>query len=198
MQRIAVMLLVAGLWSTNAAAGPCEEVGRVVGGFAGGATGYGLVTTLGVASNWVTAGLYGAGIAVGSRAGGKLGEIGCDRFADNWRSIGETYCQYSGFNYDCKGVNEMAASLYADFVVCPACTYGEVFGAFLLDDPSRQRWLRDIQYARKGYYSASAQVHPRPYIGSLSSSTANSFFIGVQAGLAMLRMDSTSMYVNLR
>ena len=68
----------------------------------------------------------------------------------------------------------------------------------LLDDPSRQRWLRDIQYARKGYYSASAQVHPRPYIGSLSSSTANSFFIGVQAGLAMLRMDSTSMYVNLR
>ena len=55
MQRIAVLLLVASLWTTNAAAGPCEEVGRVLGGFAGGATGYGLVSTLfalQVASNY--------------------------------------------------------------------------------------------------------------------------------------------------
>lgn len=198
MQRIAVLLLVAGLWTTNAAAGPCEEVGRVLGGFAGGATGYGLVSTLGVASNWVTAGLYGAGIAVGSRAGGMLGEVGCDHFADNWRSIGETYCRYSGFNYDCGGVNQLAASLYADFVVCPSCTYGEVFGAFLLDDESRQRWLRNIQYARTGYFSSAAQVYPRGNVGGLSSSTANSYFIGVQAGLAISRMNSTSMYTNFR
>ena len=198
MQRIAVLLLIAGLWTSKAAAGPCEEVGRVLGGFAGGATGYGLVSTLGVASNWVTAGLYGAGIAVGSRVGGTVGEVGCDRFADNWRTIGEMYCQYSGYNLDCRGVNQMAASLYADFVVCPACTWGEVFGAFLLDDESRQRWLRNIQYARKGYYSTSAQVYPRSHIGGLSSSTANSYFFGVQAGLAMLRMDSTSMYTILK
>ena len=197
MQRIAVLLLIAGFWTTNAAAGPCEEVGRVLGGFAGGATGYGLVSTLGVASNWVTAGLYGAGIAVGSRAGGALGEVGCDHFADNWRSIGETYCRYSGFNYDCRGVNDMAASLYADFVVCPTCTYGEVFSAFLLDDESRQRWLRNIQYARTGYFSPAAQVHPRGNVGGLSSSTANSYFVGVQAGLAMLRMNSTSKYTIL-
>lgn len=195
MQRIAVLFLVAGLWTTNAVAGPCEEVGRVVGGFAGGATGYGLVTTLGIASNWVTAGLYGAGIAVGSRAGGSVGEVGCDYFADNWRSIGETYCQYSRYNLDCTGVNNMAASLYADFVVCPSCTYDEVFSAFLLDDSSRQRWLRDIQYARTGYSLAAAQVYPRSHIGGLSSWTANAYFFGVEAGLATLRMSTTSMYV---
>lgn len=197
MQRIAVLLLTAGLWTTNAAAGPCEEVGTVLGGFAGGATGYGLVTTLGVASNWVTAGLYGAGIAVGSRAGGKLGEVGCDHFADNWRSIGEMYCQYSGFNYDCKGVNQMAASLYADFVVCPSCTYGEVFGAFLLEDGARQQWLRNIQHARNGYFSATAQVYPRNHIRGLSNSALDAYFVGVQAGLATLRMNTTSMYVML-
>lgn len=197
MQRIAALLLTAGLWSTNAAAGPCEEVGTVLGGFAGGATGYGLVTTLGVASNWVTAGLYGAGIAVGARAGGKLGEVGCDRFADNWRSIGEMYCQYSGFNYDCKGVNEMTASLYADFVVCPSCSYGEVFGAFLLEDGARQEWLQRIQYKRKGYFSPAAQVYPRNHITGLRSSAVDAYFGGVQAGLATLRMNTTAMYVLL-
>ena len=99
--------------------------------------------------------------------------------------------------YDCRGVNDMAASLYADFVVCPACTYGEVFSAFLLDDESRQRWLRNIQYARTGYFSPTAQVHPRGNVGGLSGSTANSYFFGVQAGLARLRMNSTSMYTIL-
>ena len=198
MQRIAVLLLIAGLWTTKAAAGPCEEVGRVVGGFAGGATGYGLVSTLGVASNWVTAGLYGAGIAVGSRAGGRLGEVGCDHFADNWRSIGDTYCQYSGYNLDCRGVNNMAASLYADFVVCPSCTWGEVFSAFLLPDATRQSWLRSIQYSRRGYFSAAAQVYPRSSTSGLSGSTVNAYFLGVEAGLATLRMDTTSMYINLK
>jgi hypothetical protein len=124
--------------------------------------------------------------------------VGCDSFAENWRSIGETYCQYSGYNYDCGVVNDMAASLYADFVVCSACTWDEVFSAFLLDDESRQRWLRDIQYARKGFYSASAQVYPRSHVGGLSSSTASSYFLGVEAGLATLRMSSTSMYVMLK
>ncbi len=195
MQRTAVLLLIAGLWTTNAAAGPCEEVGRVVGGFAGGATGFGLVTRLGVASNWVTAGLYGAGIAVGSIIGSNLGEVGCDSLAENWRTIGEMYCRYSLYNLDCEGINDVTASLYADFVVCPACTYDEVFSAFSLEDGSRQRWLRNIQYAREGYYAPTALVYPRSHVFGVSVGSANAYFFGLEAALANLRLSSTSIYV---
>lgn len=193
MQRTAVLLLCGGLWSASAQADPCDKVGRVVGGFAGGATGYGLVASLGIASNWVTAGLYGAGITVGSMVGSEAGEIGCDHFAANWQAIGETYCEYSTFNYDCTAVQTVAESLYADFAVCPSCSWGEIFGAFLLDDQSRQDWLRRIQNARGGNYLSTVRVLPRDHISGLSGASLNSYFSGVQAGLSLLR--STSMYV---
>ena len=91
----------------------------------------------------------------------------------------------------------MAASLYADFVVCPSCTYGEVFGAFLLEDGARQEWLQNMQRARKGFYSPTAQVYPRNHVAGLRSSAVDAYFVGVQAGLATLRMNTTSMYIML-
>jgi hypothetical protein len=196
MQRIAVLLLCGGFWTTQASAQSCEDVGAVVGGFAGGATGYGIVRTLGVASNWVAAGLYGAGITVASLVGRSAAESGCDRFAENFRSIGETYCQYSGFDYDCGAVQNVARSLYADFAMCPSCTWDEVLGAFLLDDVSRQDYLRDMQSRRTGHLSLVTKVIPRNYIGPLSGSVLNSYFMGLQAGFT--RMRTTAMYVNLR
>ena len=193
MQRIAVLLLCGGIWTSQATAQSCEQVGAVVGGFAGGATGYGLVRTLGAASSWVGAGLYGAGITVASMVGRSAAESGCDRFAENFRTIGEMYCQYSGFNYDCGAVQTVARSLYADFAMCPSCTWDEVFGAFLLDDVSRQDYLRDMQSRRTGRLSLVTNVIPRNHIGSLNGSVLNSYFIGLQAGFA--RMRTTSMYV---
>lgn len=196
MQRIAVLLLCAGMWTAQASAQSCEQVGAVVGGFAGGATGYGLVTSLGVASNWVAAGLYGAGITVASMAGRAAAVSGCDNLAAGIRWYGEMSCRYSGFNYDCGDVQTVARSLYADFVMCPSCTFDEVFGAFLLEDSARGNFLRDMQYRRTGNWSLLTTVVPRNHVGTFSNSVLNSYFVGVQAGFRLMR--TTSMYVNRR
>ena len=68
MQRIALLMLCSMVLADYAKADACENVAGVVSGFAGGATGYGLIRTLGPATSWVTAGLYGAGIAAASIA----------------------------------------------------------------------------------------------------------------------------------
>ena len=196
MQRIAVLLLCGGLWSGHAAAQSCETVGTVVGGFVGGATGYGLVTTLGVASSWVSAGLYGAGITVASLVGRSAAESGCDRFAENFDRIGEMYCQYSGYDYDCDPVQSVAQSLYADFAICPSCTWDEVLGVFLLEDGARGEYLRNMQYWRAGHLSLVTSVLPRNQIGRLDSSVLNSYFMGLQAGFDAVQ--TISMYVNLK
>jgi hypothetical protein len=181
------------VWTSHANAGACEDVGAVVGGFAGGATGYGLVTTLGAASSWVGAGLYGAGITVASMVGRSAGESGCDRFAKNFRTIGEMYCQNSGFYYDCAAVQDVARSLYADFAMCPSCSWDEVFGAFLLDDVSRQNYLQTMQYRKGGYLSTVTSVIPRNQISTLDSTVLNSYFVGLQAGFTLLRTTSMSV-----
>lgn len=193
MQRIAVLLLCGGLWTTQASAQSCEQVGAVIGGFAGGATGYGLVTTLGVASNWVAAGLYGAGITVASLVGRSAGESGCSGFAANLRWFGEVSCRYSEFNYACEDVQDVAQSLFGDFAICPSCTYDEVFGAFLLEDSARENFLRNIQYGRTGGWATMTNVIPRNHVGTFSGSVLNSYFVGLQAGFNSMR--TRSMYV---
>ena len=82
MQRIALLLLCTGLGSSSAQADFCERVGQVIAGFAGGATGYGLVRNLGSATNWVSAGLYGAGITVVGIGGQTAGQEICENFDD--------------------------------------------------------------------------------------------------------------------
>lgn len=196
MQRIAVLLLCTGLWAAETNAQSCEAVGTVVGGFVGGATGYGLVATLGAASNWVAAGLYGAGIAVGSQVGRSAGESGCDHFAENFKRIGEMYCRYSGFYYDCDPVQSVAESLYADFVICPSCSWDEVFGAFLMEDSVRENFLRQMQIGKMGHLSAVVDVIPRNHIGALSPAILNSYFVGLQAGFSTLT--TTTRYTSLK
>lgn len=196
MQRIAVLLLCGGLWTGLARADTCDNVGTVVGGFAGGATGYGLVTTLGAAGTWVSAGLYGAGIAVASLAGSSVGEIGCNALVENFERIGELYCAGSGYNYDCSTVTEVARSLATDLLICPACTWDEVFGAFLLDDASRQQYLRYMQYRKRGYLAATTNVVGRNHIGSFGASVLNSYFMGLQAGFTAV--ETTTMSMNLK
>lgn len=193
MQRIAVLFFCAGIWTTNAAADPCDKVGAVVGGFAGGAAGWGIAAVAGPATGWVSAGLYGAGITVAGLTGGAVGAVGCNRFAENFKNIGEMYCKYSGFNIDCEPMKDVTESLYADFLLCPSCSWDEIFGAFLMADDSRQDWLRRMQYGKMGFYSATTQVIPRNHIGTLGGSVLNSYFQGLQAGFAAQR--SMVMYV---
>ena len=195
MQRIAVLFLCAGLFSTKALADPCETVGAVVGGFAGGAAGWGIAAVAGPATGWASAGLYGAGITVAGLGGRSVGEVGCNRFVENFEAIGEMYCKYSGFNIDCTPLKDVTASLYADFLVCPSCSWDEVFGAFFMEDGSRQNWLRRMQYGKRGFYSTTNWVLPRNHIGTFSSSVVNSYFMGLQAGFAAMR--TTSMYTML-
>ena len=161
MQRIAVLLLCAGMWTAQAAADPCDKVGAVVGGFAGGAAGWGVAAAIGPATGWVSAGLYGAGITVAGLSGQAVGVVGCNSFVENFERIGEMQCMYSEFNFDCRTLNDVTASLYADFVLCPSCTWDEVFGAFFMDDESRQNWLRRMQYGKTGSFSFATQVIPR-------------------------------------
>jgi len=193
MQRIAVLLLCTGLWTAQAAADSCDKVGVVVGGFAGGVAGWGVAAVAGPATGWVSAGLYGAGITVAGLSGQAVGEVGCNRFVENFNKIGETYCMYSEFNFDCSTLNDVTASLYADFVSCPSCTWDEVFGAFFMDDESRRNWLSRMQYGKTGFYPMNTQVIPRNHIGPVSSSVSNSYFLGLRAGFSALR--STSMYM---
>ena len=54
MQRIAALVLCATLWSSGASAQTCATIGNIIGGFTGGATGYGLVRNIGPASNWIS------------------------------------------------------------------------------------------------------------------------------------------------
>lgn len=196
MQRIAVLLLCAGLWSGQAAADACEEVGTAIGGFVGGATGYGLAARLGVASNWVAAGLYGAGIAIAGTEGGAWAATGCDAMSGAVSWYGELSCAYSTYYYDCAPVVDVARSLATDFLMCPACTYDEVFGAFLMSDGAREDFLLRMQYQKQGFLGATLHMSPRDHIGTLSASVLNSYFMGVQAGLQLLQ--TSVKYMSLR
>lgn len=198
MQRIAVLLLCTGLWSGHAAAGPCEQLGTAISGFVGGATGYGVVRQFGVANTWVAAGLYGAGIALAATNGGAWVQSGCSSAADFLDWYGEMQCKYSGFyvDYCWEPVNDVAKSIATDFLICPACTYDEVFGAFLLEDGARGEYLRMMQYDRWGRFAVETQVLPRNHIGALDASVVNSYFIGLQAGFQLL--NTKTIYRSLR
>ena len=182
MQRIAVLLLCGTYWCSNASAQGCDEVGDVVGGFAGAATGYGMIAQLGAASSWVSAGLYGAGIAVASLAGNFVAETLCADFRGLAEDIAAVYC-IAG-EYVCDFVDDVSLSLLRDFQICSKCTPDEVFGAFLMIDTLREDYLRRIQRGRGGELSALS-VLPRNHIGPLPVSVLDSYFVGQQAGLQL-------------
>lgn len=196
MQRIAVLLLCGVGCANIAKAGPCDNVAGVVSGFAGGATGYGLIRTLGPATSWVGAGLYGAGIAAASIATRSNILTNCDTIIENLTRAGEIYCAYSTYNYDCGPVRDMARSIAADFAMCPGCTYDEVMGAFLLTDDVRQHYLERIQRTRWGRLATTTHVVARDHIARLDATALNSYYTGLQAGFSMLA--TTKMYMMLK
>jgi hypothetical protein len=196
MQRIAVLFLCTGLWSGHAAAGPCEQLGTAAGGFVGGAAGYGVVRTFGAANGWVAAGLYGAGIAIASSGGGAWAESGCNSAADALRWYGEMQCAYSTYYVDCSPAVSVAKSIATDFLICPACTYDEVLGAFFLEDGARQDYLRDMQSRKWGRLAVTTQVLARNHLGAMDASITNSYFMGLQAGFQILK--STQIYRSLK
>jgi hypothetical protein len=196
MQRIAVFFLCAGFWSGQASADACEQLATVVSGFVGGASGYGVVRTFGVANGWVAAGLYGAGIAVASTNASGWAASGCRSAADAFRWFGYVQCAYSTFNVDCGPPLEAAQSLLTDFLICPGCTYDEVLGAYFMDDYARQNYLREMQLRKWRTLTATTQVRPRNQFGLLNSSVVNSYFLGLQAGFQLLQ--TTQMYRSLK
>ena len=196
MQRIAVLVLCSLACANYAKADGCENVAGVVSGFAGGATGYGLIRTLGPATSWVGAGLYGAGIAAASMASRSAVLANCDEFFENLSRIGEVYCTYSTYYYDCSPVQQMTRSIAADFAICPGCTFDEVMGAFFLVDDVRQEYLRQMQQRRWGRFAAMTDVVRRDHIATFDSSIVSSYFLGLQAGFA--RMSTRTIYYSIK
>ncbi len=184
MQRIAALVLCGALWVSNASAQGCDEVGDVVGGFAGAATGYGLIVHLGAASNWITAGLYGAGMAVAALAGNYVGETVCEDYETIAETTAAIYC--TAGEYVCDFVDDVVLSLLRDFQICPSCRPDEIFGAFLMIDTLREDHLRRIQRGRGGVFPAY-DVLPRDHVGPLPASVLNSYYAGIQAGFQQKR-----------
>jgi len=179
MQRTAVFVLCAALWTSNASALGCDEIGDVVGGFAGAATGYGLVQSLGSAGSWISAGLYGAGMVVSTLAGNGAAEMVCENFRAILETTALIYC--AAGEYMCDFVDDVTRSLVRDFQLCPRCSPDEIFGAFLMDDLSREEYFRRRQTGWASPYLALGTLR-RDHVGPLSSSVLNSYFIGMQAG----------------
>ncbi len=184
MQRIAALVLCAALWGPNASAGTCVTIGNIVGGFAGGATGYGLVRNIGMATNWVSAGLFGAGMAVGAMGGAAFGKGACEHIYAIMKVTMEIYC--AAGEYQCESIHDVVESLTRDFEVCSGCTPDEVMGAFLMEDSARERHLIDMQ-SRRGLQASGVGVLPRNNIFTANAISVDSYYVGMQAAFRQQR-----------
>jgi hypothetical protein len=75
--------------------------------------------------------------------------------------------------------------LVRDFELCPRCHVDEVFGAYFMDDLSRESFLRKIEQGRGGRWAYQLGVLPRNHIAKLSPSVVNYYFSGIQAGFKL-------------
>jgi len=189
MQRTAILILCAGVWTSNASAAPCELIGDVVGGFSGGATSYGIIRNLGKAPNWVSAGLYGAGVTFAVAGGRAAGQAACENFSELIHDIAAIYC-IAG-EYLCEDIEDVTKSLLRDFQICSSCSVGDVLGAFLVADSMREYYLQQLQ-RRYSNFSVDVRLRalPRDHIGPLNSAVLDYFYAGQQAGFSLLTMTS--------
>jgi hypothetical protein len=184
MQRIAMLLICAALWNPQAAkATTCETVGDLVGGFVGGASSYGLIQAIGSAGSWVSAGLYGAGVAAAATVGDDAAEAVCENFRQILETTAQVYCMAG--EYICESVATARTSLVRDFQICPTCWPDEIFGAYLMDDLSRERYLREMQWRRAGSLGNEVYVLPRDQLGEFSSSLVDAYFAGLLTGYSI-------------
>lgn len=185
MQRIAALVLCGMLGTSSVSAQGCDEVGDVVAGFAGAATGYGLLMQLGAASNWISAGLYGAGMAVATLTGNWVGETVCEDFESIIETTAAIYCVAG--EYVCDFVDEVTLSLLRDFAICPNCLPDEIFGAFFMIDTLREDHLRRIQRSR-GQSPGLGVLSRDHVVAPVSASVLDSYFVGQQAGFRQNRL----------
>ena len=185
MQRIAALVLCAALWSSNASAQGCTTIADIVGGFTGGASGYGLVRNIGPVTNWLTAGLYGAGMAVGV-LGGRQFVIGtCEHIEAVMKITAEIYC-FSG-EYLCESLEDIARSMTRDFQLCSECTPDEVMDAFPMEDNAREEHLNDLQL-RRGSPTSGLPILPRNnYLSGADPDIGDSYYAGMQASFRLQR-----------
>ena len=185
MQRIAALVLCGMLGISNVSAQGCDEVGDIVGGFAGAATGYGLLMQLGAATNWISAGLYGAGMVVATLTGNLVGETVCEDYETILETTAAIYCMAG--EYVCDFVDEVTLSLLRDFAICPNCLPDEIFGAFFMIDTLREDHLRRIQRSR-GQSPGLGILRRDHVMAPVSASVLDSYFVGQQAGFQQNRL----------
>lgn len=180
MQRIAALVLCAALWGPNASAQTCTTIAAIISGFTGGATGYGMTRYIGPASNWVSAGLYGAGMAASALGANELARGACEHMEAIMKATAEIYC-FSG-EYLCESIEDVARSMARDFEICSECTVDEVIGSFPMADRDRERHLVEMQ-TRRGGPPISVRVIARSHVvGSEGSNQwLDSYFAGLQA-----------------
>jgi hypothetical protein len=145
------------------------------------------VQGLGTPTNWVSAGLYGAGITVVTVGGHGAGQAACENFSDVIHAIAAIYC--TAGEYICNDVDAMTRSLLRDFQICASCRVDDVFGAFLMIDEQREEYLRRLQATKTLSATTALRVLPRSHI-PLSSNVLESYYVGQQAGYTMLRLTS--------
>ena len=185
MQRIAALVLCAALWSSNASAQGCTTIADIVGGFAGGASGYGLIRNVGPITNWISAGLYGAGMAVGALGGRRAATGVCEHIEAVMKVTAEIYC-FSG-EFLCESLEDIARSMTRDFQLCSECTPDEVMDAFPMEDSAREQHLIDMQN-RRGSPATGLPIIPRDiYLGGADPSIGDSYYAGLQASFRLQR-----------
>lgn len=184
MQRIAALVLCAALWGSSASAQTCATIGNIVGGFAGGASGYGMVRYAGPAASWVAAGLYGAGMTVGGLGAARAFRDVCESIEAIMKVTAEIYC-FAG-EFMCESIQDVARSMARDFQLCSECTPDEVIGAFPLRDAEREQHLSDMQN-RRGAQSSGLAVLPRDTLISVEPSTVDYYHAGLQAAFRLQR-----------
>jgi hypothetical protein len=148
---------------------------------------------VGPATNWVSAGLYGAGMAVGALGGAQLATNVCENIEAIMKVTAEIYC-FSG-EFMCESLQDVARSMARDFQLCSECTPDEVIGAFPMRDAEREQHLIDMQN-RRGATAPNLDILPRDNIVTVEPSIVNSYYAGLQAAFRLQRNLEWRMRMN--
>jgi hypothetical protein len=143
-----------------------------------------MVRYVGPAATWVRAGLYGAGMTVGTLGASRAVRNVCENLEAIMKATAEIYC-FAG-ELMCESIQDVARSMARDFQLCPECTPDEVIGAFPLRDAEREAHLLNMQY-RRSAQSTGLSVLPRDGIVTVHPSSLDSYHAGLQAAFRMQR-----------
>lgn len=139
---------------------------------------------IGPATNWVAAGLYGAGMAAGALGTNELIQRSCDRIRAIMEATAEISC-FAG-EYLCESVEDVARSLVRDFEICTECTVDEVMTSFPMEDFARLQHLTRMQLLRNGPYRGLRTIERNDILGRQSADRLiSSYYSGIQASYSL-------------